>query len=132
TVTVPSTATLNPTAGLTLEAWVNPQSYNGWGGFIGKAYGSTNQYLLRNYSNTGRVDFEVYTGTAWQICTTGVSDVTPIGTWTHVAATYDGATMLIYLNGVQKCSFATTGAIATGSAPLYLGRGYYSWETYNG
>ena len=42
-------------------------------------------------------------------------------TWTHLAGTYDGATMRLYVNGVQVASRAQTGAIATSTNPLQIG-----------
>ena len=42
-------------------------------------------------------------------------------TWAHLAATYDGATMQLYVNGVQVASRAQTGAIATSTNPLQIG-----------
>lgn len=37
----------------------------------------------------------------------------PIDTWTHVAFTYEGATLAIYLNGVRTDEVAATGEIST-------------------
>ena len=42
-------------------------------------------------------------------------------TWAHLAATYDGVTMRLYVNGVQVASRAQTGAIATSTNPLQIG-----------
>jgi chitodextrinase len=42
-------------------------------------------------------------------------------TWAHLAATYDRATMRLYVNGVQVASRAQTGAIATSTNPLQIG-----------
>jgi hydrogenase maturation factor HypE len=44
-----------------------------------------------------------------------------LNTWTHLAATYDGATLLFYVNGVQVSSLAQTGSIVTSSNPLQIG-----------
>jgi len=54
---------------------------------------------------------------------------TPTGTWTHLAATYDSATLRIYMNGTQIASTQTSGAITNSSAPLRIG-GNAIWGEY--
>ena len=51
-----------------------------------------------------------------------------VATWYHVAATYDGSNMQVYLNGVQDNSKAQTGAIANGTTtlPLRIGHGPFN------
>ena len=132
-VSVPSSAALNPTT-ITLEAWVHPTSYSNYGTIIAKRPDNTAnaQYLLRNYSTTGRVELWVYAGGGWRTCTTATADVTPLNTWTHVAGTYDGLIGRVYLNGVEKCTFAYAGAIQTGTGALYIGREQYNGYVYQG
>ncbi len=47
----------------------------------------------------------------------------PIGAWSHVAATYDGATMRLFVNGVQVNSRATTAAMIAIGEPTQFGAG---------
>lgn len=49
--------------------------------------------------------------------------VVPVDTWTHVAATYDGAVLRIYINGVLsgKSSVPVGGPICVNTEPLAIG-----------
>ena len=42
-------------------------------------------------------------------------------TWAHLALTYDGANLRLYVNGTQVASQARTGNIATSTNPLQIG-----------
>jgi len=43
------------------------------------------------------------------------------GKWQHIAATYDGSTMKLYVNGELDNEAIATGSIATNSSPVYMG-----------
>ena len=45
----------------------------------------------------------------------------PLNTWSHLAATYDGANLRLYVNGTLVATRPTTGALAVGSGPLRIG-----------
>jgi hypothetical protein len=52
-----------------------------------------------------------------------------LNTWTHLALTYDGATMRIYVNGLLVNSRSASGAVLTSSGALRIG-GNGVWGEY--
>ncbi len=44
-----------------------------------------------------------------------------VNTWTHVALTYNGSQLILYVNGVQVASKNRTGAVQASSNPLWIG-----------
>src|SRR6185436_11503679 len=44
-----------------------------------------------------------------------------VNAWSHLAATYDGAMLRLYVNGTQVASVARTGFIKTSINPLQIG-----------
>ena len=49
--------------------------------------------------------------------------------WTHMAATYDGSTVRLFINGVQVASAAFSGSITSSTNPLRIG-GNSIWGEY--
>ena len=45
----------------------------------------------------------------------------PAKTWVHVASTYDGATLKIYINGVLDRSLAVSGRTCANAEPVTIG-----------
>jgi hypothetical protein len=52
--------------------------------------------------------------------------------WQHLAASYDGVNMKIYINGVQDASVAVAATGADNSSPLQIGNGYGSGQAGDG
>jgi hypothetical protein len=45
----------------------------------------------------------------------------PLNAWSHLAATYDGSMLRLFVNGVQVASAAYTGSLSTSTNPLRIG-----------
>ena len=117
-VTIPDSSSLHLTSALTLEAWVNPSTVNAnWRDVIYKA--ADDFYLEGTSSNGSRPDGGLIAGGSYADAY-GTSALTA-NTWAHLAETYDGSTLRLYVNGTQVASTAHTGAIATSTNPLQIG-----------
>ena len=114
-VTVNDSASLNLVNGLTLEAWVSPTVSSGWRVIMLKELDAI--YELYASSSSGPVG-GVNSGGYQEVFS---STSLPTNTWSHVAATWDGTTLRLYVNGVQVGSRAVAGTLATTSNPLRIG-----------
>jgi glucose/arabinose dehydrogenase len=114
-VTVPNSASLQLTTAMTLEAWVYPTLVaSQWTDIIEK--GNDDYYLMATteYGGTPGV------GSRTMPALLGPSTL-PVNTWTHLAATYDGSSLRLYVNGLEVSNRTQTGAIPTSSDPLSFG-----------
>jgi hypothetical protein len=123
---------LNITDSITIEAWINPNSFafnsannsivckHGWssseGGFVLRCGGA------------GEVSFNIAGLDVNQIPTSWKEVLSPsnaltLGTWTHVAGSYDGQNLRLFINGVEQNIVNFPGSIVSSpNYPLTLGK----------
>jgi hypothetical protein len=128
-VTVPDTTSLHLTNGMTLQAWVRPTTVTSWRTVMMKQHTSGLAYVLAAGSDTNRPHVAIHTTSEADI---GAPSQLPLNTWSHLAATYDGTTLRLYVNGTQVAQTPKTGNIRSDTAPLRIGGNSIWGEYFNG
>jgi hypothetical protein len=125
-VSIPDAADLDMTTGLTIEAWVDPSALTGWRTVVLKEATAAMAYGLYANNDTNRPSGHVSTPS--EVDTRGTAQL-GLNTWTHLAVTYDGSALRLYVNGTQVSSRAVTGAIPASTQSLRIG-GNTIWGEY--
>jgi hypothetical protein len=118
-VTVPDAGSLDLTTGMTLEAWVKPSALGSrWCTVVFKQQPIGMAYSLYADAGTGNPLGQVNIGGEQNAFGAGSL---PLDEWSHLAVTYDGAQLSLYVNGALAGSKAQTGSILVSSDPLRIG-----------
>jgi concanavalin A-like lectin/glucanase superfamily protein/BACON domain-containing protein len=120
-VTIPDSRSLDFSGGLTVEGWVRPNVLAGslralavkegdgepftWGLFAAGVGGLPSGHAITDAERIARASAKV--------------SLVPV--WTHLATTYDGSQVRLYLNGRLVASAPQKGPLAVGSGPLHIG-----------
>ena len=108
------------TPSFSVEAWVNPAHQIGSQAFVfGQAYGR--QLVVRPGAVGATVAFFVtdMNGSFYGVTST---NVIPIGQWTHLAGTWDGTKLKLFLNGAQdRNASLQLSAIGNSGCPFSIG-----------
>jgi len=119
-VEAPYSKTLHPQTGITVEAWITYDEStlsSGWRyptvARQGQLGGQEAWYLRVNAanSNSRTLTFKVKTKNSGFRSASYFFTAGELKTWTHVAGTYDGANVTLFINGVQKSTITGTGTI---------------------
>ena len=124
-VLIPHQASLNLPSALSVEAWINPSDLTCTdtrriankltsGPFVG--------WNFDLQCGTGRLRVELFNSSGTGNSRTSSSSI-PTGTLTHVAFTWDGTKIRIYVNGALDAQGGTTiASIGANTVPLLIGR----------
>jgi hypothetical protein len=118
-VSVPASPSLGLSSAMTLMAWIQPTAnQSGWRTIMQR---QTDAYFLNASNDSGPLrpsgGGTIGGGTPWVSGPTA----SPVNAWTHVALTYDGAALRLFVNGTQVATGAASGAIQASSNPLWIG-----------
>ena len=102
------------TGKITIEAWINPTSISNYPTICGKRYLSSFWFGI---NVTGSLRLYPQGGTYMD-----GNGIIPLNKWTHVAATFNGDTARLYINGVlDKESVTFSGPIGNNTDSLFIG-----------
>lgn len=119
-VEIANKSSVKPTTSFTLETWVLGNNALLNPGCIFSA-DSSNSDTSITIETVGRKVFVTLKTTSGVFFLTS-NDTIPTNNWAHVAATYDGATLALYINGDTAGSMGATGLINYKTNPIYLGK----------
>ena len=122
-VTLPGVADQPGTNAYTFELWARPERVDGVYRFLishEETVAGTREGTGVWLSKAG-LGFERWSG--GHSTTIDYATGLPLAKWSYVLASYDGATMRLYVNGVQVGSKATTAPLSDVSGPTVLGAG---------
>ncbi|HEV2695511.1 MAG TPA: LamG-like jellyroll fold domain-containing protein [Verrucomicrobiae bacterium] len=129
-ITIPDAPALNPTNQLTIEAWVYPRARNPytWSQDLVTKDGECGdrEYMLNVGDSTatpGAGDFRAHMGLDSGLLIFDGATIIQPNTWYHVAETYDGTHLTLYVNGVVDGQMAASGNIITTTQPMRIGGG---------
>ena len=111
---------------ITLEAWINPESFStplsfDSPTFIDKGSNLISFYISSGATNQLRFILDTSSGTATDYA--GTTDLIT-NQWYHAVATYNGSSVKIYLNGNLESSFSRTGTVSNNNLDLIVGSGW--------
>jgi LruC domain-containing protein len=112
-------STFNPLNNqLSFSFWFKLTEAGAGGTFI-----SQNEKFKVRIDPQGKLSFALYTP-VWKSIVMAYSDRILDLNWHHVAATYDGSVMKLFVDGVLKASDLNTGNLHTSTADVYIGQTY--------
>ena len=105
---------------MTVEAWVRPSKAGGWRTVVCKERPGGVVYGLYGDQAGGRPLGQIDVGGERNAVG---SAALPLNAWSHLAATFDGSTVRLFVNGVQAGSLAFSGSMAASTGVVAAG-----WE----
>jgi hypothetical protein len=127
-VNVADSNLLDLTNGMTLMAWVRPSSIQGWTTVVLKERPNGLAYALYASDDTGKPPAG-YVNLGGGDESVTEPPALALNRWVHLATTFDGSNLRLYVNGALMRTRSTAGSIVTSGRALRIG-GNEIWGEY--
>ncbi|MCD6013653.1 MAG: type sorting protein, partial [Flavipsychrobacter sp.] len=121
-VSIPNNSALNISSNITIESWIKiTNTSTNIQNVVCKSQcsGSNNGYIFPRTDNAWtNMNGYLHIAGSWRVLT---GPAPSANVWHHCALTYNGSTILMYIDGVQVASMSQSGSITTNSNPLSIG-----------
>lgn len=102
--------------GVTIAAWVRPDSVSQTQAIFRKSEAQDSAFALLVHKGNYKLALRLNNGRLVSVAAPATA-----GVWTHVAGTYDGSVLRLYVNGEEVSQAHATGVLARSSGPLLMG-----------
>jgi hypothetical protein len=120
-VTIPESDSLDLSTGMTLEAWVRPTARLGYETLVMKEGDTNPAYTLFAAEDAFGDPAHREAGVVVPGCTAGSGYNLQLNTWSHVAATYDGSSLTLYVNQDRRTLNDFSDPVPATTGPLRIG-----------
>jgi hypothetical protein len=126
-LSAPASTSINSLKGqMTASLWLYKRAnMPTYGSILGRRYGTQwDDLWILFYNNSGADEYSFgVTTTAGAAFLNGPASTGDHASWVHLAAVYDGSSMILYRNGVEVARRAHSGTIPDQSSPVVAGGG---------
>ncbi|HWR27945.1 MAG TPA: DUF2341 domain-containing protein, partial [Candidatus Thermoplasmatota archaeon] len=109
---------LNINSAITVSSWIKPDDQVNWNHLFTKGCNTPNRVYQFSIEANETIDFILNGDTTNAKATTAVS--VPINQWSYVTGTYDGSSIKVYINGIERANKAYTNPINTNAVHLFI------------
>ncbi|MCF8253366.1 MAG: T9SS type A sorting domain-containing protein [Bacteroidia bacterium] len=118
-ISIPYSATTTPIDDFTIETWVRPSNVISVGTLYSKdSLASDTSLRITMVGLTPQVVMQTTSSYVNLLSTVNAK----LNSWSHIALTYDGSHLILYVNGTIGIDTFISGSVITKMGPTYLGR----------
>ena len=130
-VALSNTSSVNLSSAITIEAWINPSKNTGIQNVLSKSSSSQNSGYIFPRTDNGWTDLAgyLYINGTWEVIS---APYPTLGEWHHVAITFDGTLIRLFIDGLEVNQKAAVGSIALNTNALTFGNQTGLTEYYGG